>query len=114
MNQPLRLLLIDDNPDDRSLVIRELRRGWPNLHVDQVFEPAALETALSGEPFDLVITDYQLGWTDGVAILKRVKQIWSECPVVMCTGTGSEEIAVQAMKLGLDDYVLKSPKHFSG
>jgi len=112
MNRPLHLLLIDDNPDDRSLVIRELRREWPNLQANQVSDAAALDTALSAEPFDLVITDYQLGWTDGVKILKRVKSLSPECPVLMFTGTGSEEIAVEAMKLGLDDYVLKSPKQF--
>src|SRR4051794_25835353 len=112
MNQPLHLLLIDDNADDRSLVIRELRREWPNLRADQVSDAASLDIALAADAFDLVITDYHLGWTDGVAILKRVKKLWPDCPVLMFTGTGSEEIAVEAMKLGLEDYVIKSPRHF--
>ncbi|MBI2237725.1 MAG: PAS domain-containing protein, partial [Actinobacteria bacterium] len=63
---------------------------------------------------DLVITDYHLPWTDGVEVLRAVKERWPDCPVVMFTGTGSEEIAVEAMKLGLDDYVLKSPQHLNG
>jgi PAS domain S-box-containing protein len=46
-------------------------------------------------------------------ILREVKRLWPSVPVVMFTGTGSEEIAVEAMKAGLDDYVIKSPRHFA-
>jgi PAS domain S-box-containing protein len=113
MNHPLRLLLIDDNPDDRSLVIRELRGEWPDLSVEQAYDTATFGQALNGDAFDLVITDYHLRWTDGITLLKRIKDQWKDCPVVMFTGTGSEEIAVEGMKLGLDDYILKSPKHFA-
>src|SRR6185436_8991999 len=69
--------------------------------------------ALEFGPWDLVVTDYQLHWSDGLQVLTSVKSRWPECPVLMFTGTGSEEIAVQAMKAGLDDYVLKSPKHYA-
>ncbi|MGV3772860.1 MAG: response regulator [Verrucomicrobiales bacterium] len=110
---PLRLLLIDDNPDDRSLVARELKREFPKLKVDEVIDAASLEKALSSFDYDLVITDYQLRWNDGLRILKLFKARWPDCPVIMFTGTGSEEIAVEAMKAGLDDYVLKLPKHYA-
>src|SRR5207249_11025872 len=53
-----------------------------------------------------------LGWTDGLAILRTVKDRCPDCPVIMVTGTGSEEIAVEAMKAGLDDYVLKAAHNF--
>jgi signal transduction histidine kinase len=46
-------------------------------------------------------------WTNGLAVLRAVKARWPGCPVVMYTGTGNEEIAVEAMKTGLSDYVLK-------
>jgi len=112
MTNPLRILLIDDNPDDRALVIRELRKDFPGLQVEQITEASGLAQALEAGNFDLVITDYQLHWTDGLKILHAFKSRWPDRPVVMFTGTGSEEIAVEAMKAGLDDYVLKSPKHF--
>jgi DNA-binding NarL/FixJ family response regulator len=112
MNDYLRILLIDDNPDDRALVIRELRREFPDLQVQQIIEAKGFAQALGEGDFDLVITDYQLRWTDGLAVLRAVKARWPDCPVVMFTATGSEEIAVEAMKAGLDDYVIKSPKHF--
>ncbi len=106
-------VIIDDNPDDRSLVIRDLQRTFHNMHAEEVADPAAFEIRLRGPSPHLVITDYQLNWSDGLTVLRRLKHQWPDCPVIMFTGTGSEEIAVEAMKRGLDDYVLKSPKHFA-
>ncbi|GAO35646.1 response regulator receiver protein [Sulfuricella sp. T08] len=109
---PLRLLLVDDNPDDRALVLRELRREFPDLHVAEITEQDGFNRALENGDFSLVITDYQLRWSDGLTVLRALKSKWPHCPVVMFTGTGSEEIAVEAIKSGLDDYVLKSPQHY--
>jgi PAS domain S-box-containing protein len=113
MSQMLRILLIDDNPDDRTLVVRELRRSFSDLDIQQIAEAEGFAQALQIDNFDLVITDYQLRWTDGLTVLRTIKSHWPDCPVVMFTATGSEEVAVEAMKAGLNDYVLKSPKHFT-
>ena len=113
MSQTLRLLLIDDNPDDRTLAVRELRRNFTDLEIIEVADSEGFNQALQAGGFDLVITDYQLRWTDGLTVLRTVKNCWPDCPVVMFTATGSEEVAVEAMKAGLHDYVLKSPKHFT-
>jgi len=112
MREPLRLLIVDDNPDDRALVLRELRREVTALEAVEITSPEELETALEAGGFDLVITDYQLRWKTGLDVLAAAKGRWPDVPVLMFTGTGSEEIAVEAMKKGLDDYILKSPKHF--
>ncbi|HEU4402800.1 MAG TPA: ATP-binding protein, partial [Candidatus Polarisedimenticolia bacterium] len=111
MSGPLRLLLVDDNPDDRALVSRELMRDFPGLQIEQLYDAGGLQKELERGGFDLVISDYQLRWTDGLAVLRTVKERHPLVPVVMFTATGSEEIAVEAMKSGLDDYVLKSSKH---
>lgn len=58
--------------------------------------------------FDLVITDHDLRWANGLTILDEVKRSDPLVPVIMFTSSGSEEIAVEAMKQGLDDYVLKT------
>ncbi len=113
MNGPLSILLVDDNPDDRALVIRELSREFPDRHFCPVTDHNELSQALERGPWDLVVTDYQLNWSDGLTILMAVKNRWPGCPVIMFTGSGNEEIAVQAMKAGLDDYVLKSPRHYA-
>ncbi len=108
----LRVLLVDDNPDDRALVRRELEREFPGADVAEARDAGELEREFAGGSFDVVITDYRLNWTDGLAVLRRAKERWPDTPVVMFTGTGSEEIAVEAMKDGLDDYVIKTPSHY--
>ena len=112
MNQPLRILVIDDSPSDRLLAIRELKREFPELQAEEIKEASGLAQAVEQGNFDLVITDYQLRWTNGIEILRSIKEIYPHCPVIMFTNTGSEEIAVEAMKSGLDDYVLKSPNRY--
>ena len=113
MNHDLRVLLVDDNPDDRLLALRALQREVENLKATEITNRETLDRALEQGGFDLVITDYQLRWSDGVKVLRDVKRLWPNVPVVMFTGTGSEEVAVEAMKAGLDDYVIKSPRHFA-
>src|ERR1051326_1555984 len=111
LSPSLRYLHVDDNPDDCFLALRLLNREFPNPDATLVHTPRELDQALAAGPYDLVITDYHLGWGDGVAILRAVKARYPACPVIMFTGTGSEEVAVEAMKAGLDDYVIKTPKH---
>ncbi|AGY57180.1 sensor histidine kinase [Gloeobacter kilaueensis] len=108
----LRILLIDDNPTDRLLAIRELSQEFDNLQVEQITDLAGFERALTEEPFDAVITDYQLHWGNGLQVLQQVKSRSSDCPVIMFTNSSNGELAAQAMKAGLDDYVTKSPKQY--
>ncbi len=110
MSDPWRVLLIDDNPDDRVFVRRALARELDALEVQEAGDAEALARALEAGPFDLVITDYALGFTDGFIVLDTLKSKWPECPVILCTGTISEDIAVKALRQGLDDYVLKDPQ----
>jgi PAS domain S-box-containing protein len=109
----LRALLIDDNPDDRALVARELAREFPGIAILQITGEPPFQDALESAEFTLVITDYQLRWSDGLTVLRAIKSRVPECPVVMFTGTGTEEVAVEAMKAGLDDYIIKKPTHFA-
>jgi diguanylate cyclase (GGDEF)-like protein/PAS domain S-box-containing protein len=106
-----RVLLVDDNPDDRALVERELRKEYPEAQTFQVSTPGQLEAAIATPGLDLVITDFHLRWSTGLEVLKRIRARSPDLPVIMFTGTGTEEVAVEAMRLGLVDYVTKSPKH---
>jgi hypothetical protein len=110
MDEQFRILLIDDSSDDRVLIRRALTQEFAALEVAEVGDAEALERALNAQPFDLVITDYNLGFTDGFTLLDALKTRWPDCPVILCTGTLSEEIAVAALRKGLDDYVLKDPQ----
>ena len=106
------VLLIDDNPNDRLLARRELAKEFDSLIVHEAIDQQELDKALLAGDFDLVITDYQLGWSNGLQVLRAVRDRRTACPVIMFTNTGTQEIAVEAMKSGLNDYVIKSPQHF--
>lgn len=106
------VLIVDDNQQDRALALREIEKLFPQFQYWEIIDEADFSEALRQPKFNLVVTDYRLRWTTGLDILYRIKQQMPDCPVIMFTGTGSEEIAVQAMKAGLDDYVIKSPKHY--
>ena len=108
----LHFLLIDDDQNDRVLTARELNREFPDLRITEVATPEDLAQAMVGDRIDLVVTDYQLRWNNGLTILNIIKSRCPGCPVIMFTNTGNEEIAVEAMKAGLDDYIIKSPRHF--
>ena len=112
MSRTIRILLLDDNPDDRLLAIREFQREFSALHTEEIIEQTGLDRALAAGNFDVVITDYQLRWNDGIRVIQAVKARYPDCPVIMFTNTGGQETAVEAMKAGLDDYVLKSAKHY--
>lgn len=108
----LHFLLIDDDQSDRILTTRELNREFTDLRITEIAKESDLEPVLTSNRFDLVITDYQLRWSTGLVILREIKSRYPDCPVIMFTNTGSEEIAVEAMKAGLDDYIIKSPRHY--
>src|ERR687886_2630112 len=107
-----RLLLIDDNPVDRLLIVRELSREFPNLQLEEVIDVEDFNQELTVGNFDLVITDYQLRWSDGLIVLQEIKSRYPDCPVIMFSDSSTLEIVVEAMKAGLDDYVPKTAKHY--
>lgn len=110
---PLRILVIDDNPDDRQLVLRELDAVFPGADVVEPTDLATFETSLEAGSPDLVVTDLDVRWSRGGVVLAAVKARHPGCPVVMFTGTGDERVAVDLMKIGLDDYVVKSPRQLA-
>lgn len=106
-----RILLMDDDPTDRELVIRQIGQELPDADIVDIRSKADFDRIMAGGEFDLVITDYQLRWTTGLDVLKRLKRERPLVPVIMFTASAGEEIAVDAMKSGLDDYVIKSTAH---
>ncbi len=105
------LLLVEDDPNDLLLSRRALTPLGLEVRVAQT--AAELERALEEGGFDVVVTDYHLGFGDGLQVLERVKARYPDVPVLFFTITATEEVALEAMERGLEDYVVKHPKHFA-
>ncbi len=103
----LRVLVVDNDRQHRELIVRRLRNEFPTAGFIEVADREGLDRALDGG-CDVVLTDYRLQWSDGLRVLRLVKEKYPHTPVVMVTETGSEEIAAEGMKSGLSDYVLKA------
>lgn len=73
MTQLLRVLLIEDNPNDRILIIRELRREFLQLQIQEIINSEDFDQAIANADFDAVVTDYQLRWSDGLTVLQTIK-----------------------------------------
>jgi two-component system CheB/CheR fusion protein len=113
MSDALNVLLVDDNPDDRILVLREIHKVLADVVADEVGEQSAMEDLLaSNRHWDIAITDYQLRWSTGLELFHRLRARQPELPVIMFTASGSEELAVAALHQGLDDYITKTPRHY--
>ncbi|GIV18395.1 MAG: hybrid sensor histidine kinase/response regulator [Armatimonadota bacterium] len=103
----MRVLLVDDNPNDRELIKRQIRKAIEDIQFIEAARYDDFTEALQQGDFDIVLTDYLLHWSDGLAVLQAVKLHYPHTPVIMVTDSGSEEIAARGMREGLSDYVLK-------
>lgn len=101
------ILLIEDHPDHQLLEQRALQGLGANTHV--VVVTTALEglAALQQHDFDLVIADYQMPGMNGLEFLRRLNDQQITVPVIIVTGLGNERVAVEALKRGAYDYVIK-------
>ncbi len=108
MQQPLRVLLIEDSEDDATLLLRELRKGGFQPNCRRVDNGPDLEAALVAGPWDVVITDHNLPGYSSEAALAAVQRAGLDVPVIIVSGSIGESIAVAAMKSGAHDYIMKS------
>jgi len=107
MGAPLRVLIVEDSEDDTQLLVRELRRGGYEVTYQRVATLDRLDDALSTN-WDLIITDYSMPGFNGLSALSAVRGRGLETPFLFVSGTIGEETAVTAMKLGAQDYIMKS------
>jgi len=107
VSQPRRVLIVEDSPDDAELTVRALRRGACALTYHRVDTPEAMRRALEEQDWDIVIADYSMPRFTGLAALKMLQKAGLDVPFILVSGTVGEEVAVEAMKCGADDYVLK-------
>jgi len=99
------ILVVDDEPDMRDALTTALRRE--GLCVSTAANGIEALEKVQAQPFDLIITDVRMPRMGGLALLQEIKRTAAAIPVVMMTGYGRIEDAVEAMKAGAFDYLLK-------
>jgi signal transduction histidine kinase len=107
MPAPLRVLIIEDVEDDARLLLRELSRGDWQIHHRRVDSAADMTAALATEPWDIIISDYSMPNFSGLEALALARQKAADLPFILVSGTVGEETAVEALKAGAHDYLLK-------
>lgn len=107
MMEPLKVLLIDDSPENASLTLAEMKEGGFEPHHERVETQEAFENALQKQEWDLVLADYQMSDFSGLDALVSRNTIAPHIPFIIVSGTSSEESAVKAIKAGAQDYLQK-------
>jgi PAS domain S-box-containing protein len=107
MTEQLRVLLVEDSPDDAKLVVRELRRHHPGVHVERVENAPAMRAALDTGSWDVIISDWQLPTFSGLGALEVLKQAQRHIAFIIVSGSVPDQAAVEAMRAGAHDYVFK-------
>jgi PAS domain S-box-containing protein len=107
MDRQLRILILEDNASDAELVRRELRKTGLDFTAQVTPDKASYLQALDTPAPDLILADYSLPGFDGLTALSLARQRFGDLPVVIVSGAIGEETAIEALKAGATDYVLK-------
>src|SRR5207244_13181655 len=104
--RPLRVLILEDRPEDADLALHELRRSGYELNWRRVDDEAGFKANLDPE-LDLILADYHQPQFNAIRALKIIQDMGLDIPFVIVSGAIGEDLAVAAVRLGAMDYVLK-------
>ncbi|MCD4790065.1 MAG: PAS domain S-box protein [Bacteroidales bacterium] len=104
--QNLNLLILEDNPDHAELMVKELKKEGFIFEWERVETKKSFKKALAKKP-DIILSDYNLPSFDGMTAIRLQQQTAPDIPLILVSGTIGEELAVECMKAGAIDYVLK-------
>jgi two-component system cell cycle sensor histidine kinase/response regulator CckA len=107
MSTPLSVLMVEDSDEDTELVIRELRRGGYDVSFERVDTPQAMSATLENRAWDVVICDFSLPHFSGADALRLLRGRNPDTPFIYVSSMIGEETAVDALKQGAHDYVMK-------
>jgi two-component system cell cycle sensor histidine kinase/response regulator CckA len=103
----LRVLLVEDSEDDAELVVLALQRGGYDVSFERVQTAEAMSAALARQAWDAVVSDYSMPAFDGPHAFRTLRERGLDIPFIIVSGTVGEDVAVEAMRLGVHDYLLK-------
>ena len=108
MDKELKILIIEDVPSDAEAIENELRREHIPFHAQRLDTREAFLEALRNSPPDIVLSDFTLPNFNALEALHLLQEHHCDIPFVLVTGSRSEEVAVECIKEGADDYILKA------
>src|ERR1041384_4717026 len=107
MSAPLKVLVVEDSEYDAELLLHALSKAGYKPTARRVDSPAQMDAALKQDNWDLIISDYVLPQFSGLEALKVVQKTGLDIPFIIVSGKIGEETAVEALKAGAHDYLLK-------
>jgi signal transduction histidine kinase len=108
MEETLKILVVDDDEIDRMAVRRALIKADVQIELSEVGDGKSAIAILKDNSYDCVFLDYRLPDQDGLALIQQLRTLGVKVPLVVLTGQGDEQIAVELMKAGATDYLSKS------
>src|SRR5687768_14261738 len=106
-SRPMHLLHLEDSETDAELMAMVIRREWPKCEISHVTNIVDYTTALGKGEYDLILSDYTLPGADGLSALALAQERCPSRPFLFVSGTIGEERAVEALKRGATDYIIK-------
>src|SRR5450432_2861160 len=106
MKRPLQILIVEDNPDDADLMLSELRRGGFDPQGKRVETEPDFLAEIKNSP-DIILSDYSMPEFNGLRAAELLQKTGLDIPFILISGVVGEDAAVEAMKHGATDYLLK-------
>ncbi len=107
MGKTLRVLNVEDSQQDTALLVRHLERAGYDLILDRVDTAETMKAALASRDWDVILCDYSMPQFNALEAVALVKEINLDIPLIIISGTVGEEVAVEAMRSGAHDYLMK-------
>ncbi|PKN36543.1 MAG: hypothetical protein CVU62_14565 [Deltaproteobacteria bacterium HGW-Deltaproteobacteria-2] len=106
-DKSLRVLMVEDSKDDEFLIIRELKKGGYDPVYERIETASAMKKALQDKQWDIILCDYKMPQFDAPSAIVLLKEANIDIPLIIVSGTIGEDVAVECMRLGAQDYIMK-------
>lgn len=107
MNKPLHILIVEDSEDDTVLILRALRQGGFEPDYQRVETADEMGRAMDEQHWEVILSDYNMPHFNAIDAFSLMQERGLDLPFIIVSGAIGEETAVQAMKIGVHDYILK-------
>ena len=108
MKPVLQILFIEDSEDDVLLILHQIKKGGYDIEHERVETAEGMKASLKEKPWDIIFSDYQMPNFNGIEALTVLKESGTDIPLIVISGAIGEDIAVETMRNGAQDYIMKN------